>query len=482
MDRTGLRPWVPTFVPGVVATLVVAAVLASGQSTGRLAIAAAAGLGVAAIVGLLAARPLLRRVNAWRDRLDTASLRLAALEAGAVATTDEGSPEQWVEALTPNTDDPRLEEALADLAAALQDEERLRDRRDARADDARALLRRVRDLTAGSENGDEPVVARLSTLLDELDRGSISVREALQTLLPQAIAADEVAALLHEHVASGQESLRRAAEGSAEVDERIDRVAQITRRLEMRSREIGQVLLVLNDITEQANLLALNAAIIAAQAGEQGKGFAVVADEMRNLSERASSSTKETELLTGALRDDVSQAVRGLAESRDVVRAVIGGVARCSESHATISDLAKRSRAAAREGMSAAERQSSDLRDLASRLPALREERARLDRFEREMVRPARRALSDAADVIEGQSQLLAVRDSLRQRLDNAVQVIHDHRDGERRERARFEESLRTVRESGRRVLDALEEGRRRDHLVRGIAKDIRELAATPEA
>jgi methyl-accepting chemotaxis protein len=250
----------------------------------------------------------------------------------------------------------------------------------------------------------------------------------------------------------------------------------------MRSREIGQVLLVLNDITEQANLLALNAAIIAAQAGEQGKGFGVVADEMRNLSERASSSTKETELLTGALRDDVSQAVRGLSEARDAVRGVIGGVARCSESHITIADLAKRSRAAAREGMSAAERQSSDLRDLASRLPALREERARLERFEREVVRPARRALTESADLIEGQSQLLAVRGSLRARLDNAVQVIRDHQGLEQRERERLEEGLRTVRESGRRVLDALEEGRRRDHLVRGIARDIRELAGTPEA
>ncbi len=479
MDRDGLRPWIPALVPGLATTGVVAAVLASGHDAGRVAAAVAGGAIAAAAVGSACARPFLQRVAAWRRRLDTASQRLAALEGEEESAPQPQVVGTWADAIKPEVDDPRLEEAVADLAASLQDEERLRERRETREEDARALLRRARDLAAAAEGGDEPAGARLAILLDDFERGAASVRESMQSLLPQAVAADETASLLHEHVTAGQESLRRAADGSAEVDERIERVAQIARRLEMRSREIGQVLLVLNDITEQANLLALNAAIIAAQAGEHGKGFGVVADEMRNLSERASSSTKETELMAGALRDDVAQAVRGLAESRDVVRGVLAGITRCAEAHVTLAELAKRSRAAAREGMAGAERQASELRELVSRVPALREERARLDRFERELVRPARRALAESADLIEAQAQLLAVRDSLRARLDAAVSAIREHQSRERAERARIEEGIRTVRESGRRVADALEEGRRRDHLVRGIARDIRELAST---
>lgn len=478
-ERNGFGPWVPALVPGILTTGLMLLLLGAGQGGVRLALAAAGGLVTAAVAGLLCARPLLRRVDEWRRRLDTASQRLLALGDGAEPASAATGPDVWADTLAPESDDPRLEEALGELAAALQDEERLRERRETRNDDTRNLVRRLRDLVAAAETGDEAVGARLSGLLDDFDRGAASVREALQTLVPQAIAADEVAALLHEHVTTGQEALRRAADGSAEVDERIERVGQIARRLEMRSREIGQVLLVLNDITEQANLLALNAAIIAAQAGEQGKGFGVVADEMRNLSERASSSTKETELMAAALRDDVAHAVRGLAESHDVVRGVISGIARSSESHATIGELAKRSRAAAREGMAGAERQASDLRELASRVPALREERSRIERFDREVVRPIRRVLGESADLIDNQAQLLAVRDSLRIRLDGAVQAIRDHQNRERADRARIEENLRSVRESGRRVLDALEEGRRRDHLVRGIARDIRELAGT---
>ena len=81
--------------------------------------------------------------------------------------------------------------------------------------------------------------------------------------------------------------------------------------------------------------------------------------------------------------------------------------------------------------------------------------------------------------MLEAQAQLLTVRDSLRARLESAVSYLNDRRSHERQDRARWEEGLRTFRESGRRVLDALEERRRRDHVVGEIARDIRELASS---
>ena len=478
--RRPQRPILVALVPGAAATLAMIVVLGAGHSPSRLALAAAVGLAAAAVAGLLAIRPLLRVLRAWRDHLDEASQRLVALEAESAAPAPE--PIDVAALATPLPDDGRLDEALGDLAAALQDEERLRERRESRAEQVRDVLRRARELTSTPDGDDANASARLQTILEGVERELGTVRDALQAVLPHAIAEDEVAALVHEHVAAGQDALRRAGEGSGEIDERIERLGSLVRRLETRSREIEQVLLVLNDITEQTNLLALNAAIIAAQAGEHGKGFGVVADEMRNLSERASSSTKETELLAQTLRDDVAQAVRGLTETRDVVRTMGASIARSAESQATLAELAKRARASAREGVGAAERQAAELRELASRIPALRDERARLERLDRDVARPARRALAEAADLLEANAPLLAIRDSLRTRLENAVGYLRERRGRERQDRARWEEGLRSVRESGRRVLDALEERRRRDVVVREIARHIRELTPPTSA
>lgn len=469
-------PFFVALIPGAAATVAMALALGDGHSVARLVLAATCGIAAATVAGIVALRPLLRVLRTWRGHLDDASRRLAALEAESSSPAPE--PIDVAVLAPPPTDDGRLDEALGDLSAALQDEERLRERHDARGEEVRELLRRGRDLAGTPDSEDTNAGSRLQSLLEGLERELGTVRDALQAVLPHAIAEDEVAALLTEHIATGQEALRRAGEGSGEIDERIERLGSLVRRLEARSRDIGQVLLVLNDITEQTNLLALNAAIIAAQAGEHGKGFGVVADEMRNLSERASSSTKETELLAQTLRDDVAQAVRGLTETGDVVRTMGAAIARSSEAQSTLSELAKRSRTAAREGVAAAERQAAELRDLAARIPTLREERARLERLDREVARPARRALAETADVLEAHTQLLAIRDSLRTRLESAVGYLRERRGQERQERVRWEESVRTVRESGRRVLDALEERRRRDHVVREIARDIHELAA----
>ncbi len=109
----------------------------------------------------------------------------------------------------------------------------------------------------------------------------------------------------------------------AHMTQKIESTSQVINQLEGATRKIGSVLDVIRGIAEQTNLLALNAAIEAARAGEQGRGFAVVADEVRLLASRTQESTQEIEEMISRLQSEAAEAVKVMGESRDGAQASI---------------------------------------------------------------------------------------------------------------------------------------------------------------
>lgn len=107
----------------------------------------------------------------------------------------------------------------------------------------------------------------------------------------------------------GMESVNETISGMKEIQASFMKLQEIVSRLSERSESIGKIIKVIDDVAGQTNLLSLNAAIIAAQAGEHGKGFAVVAEEIKNLADQTASSTREIVSLIKGLQDETANAV-----------------------------------------------------------------------------------------------------------------------------------------------------------------------------
>ncbi|MHC1790188.1 methyl-accepting chemotaxis protein [Solidesulfovibrio sp.] len=170
------------------------------------------------------------------------------------------------------------------------------------------LSTRMEELTAGVANTARET-DRVATAMEEMNATVIEVaRNAGDT----ARASDEAT---REAEAGGREVALTVAETRL-VSQRTADLAASLGQLEIRAHNIGQVLSVIGDIADQTNLLALNAAIEAARAGEAGRGFAVVADEVRKLAEKTMTATSEVASAVGEIQDSTRLVVSGMGETK----------------------------------------------------------------------------------------------------------------------------------------------------------------------
>ena len=261
----------------------------------------AAAIATSLIIGIGIARSVTRRVSA----ANTMAGRIAGGDLSANDTDTRGRDElaQLLAA---------LERMRGDLASTIHGVAASADEVVAAATQLAGAAQQVAKSTEEQTAATASAAAAVEEMTVSIDHIGTSAHDANE----RAVSAGELA------TSSGRE-VDSAATQITRVSEQVEQTALAMQSLSEQVAQIGNITTVIREVAEQTNLLALNAAIEAARAGEQGRGFAVVADEVRKLAERTTASVQEISGVVAAIQSGAAQAVNSMQTSRGVVGEVV---------------------------------------------------------------------------------------------------------------------------------------------------------------
>ena len=192
-------------------------------------------------------------------------------------------------------------------------------------DAMRNIVRAINDTTEHVSSAAQQTQATAMHLAEASDHQAQQITGASSAINEMAVSIEGVsthAAELAEEANrsvgianKGSDAVQSTIQGMDAMREQIQETSKRIKRLGESSQEIGDIVELINDIAEQTNILALNAAIQAAMAGEAGRGFAVVADEVQRLAERSSDATRQIEALVKGIQSDTKEAVASMEHS-----------------------------------------------------------------------------------------------------------------------------------------------------------------------
>ena len=199
-------------------------------------------------------------------------------------------------------------------------------------EELRVLVGRINDAAGRVTLATEIAQQTSAELLAAAERQSVEIKGAGRSVLAMASSMTEVSGSANLSAQVARQSLAAAGKGTVAVQDSIKGMNEIRaqiqetskriKRLGESSQEIGEIVELISDITEQTNVLALNAAIQAASAGDAGRGFTVVAEEVQRLAERSAEATKQIAAIVKTIQTDTQGAVSAMAES---TRGVVDG-------------------------------------------------------------------------------------------------------------------------------------------------------------
>lgn len=309
----------------------------------------------------------LARTTETAEHLNEARLQLQqAADQAALATQEVARASQQVaEGTTAQADGTqRINAGVVDLTAGITQVER----------GAQTQAHAVAEATALS--------ARVAGAAEQMAAGALAAADGARSA---AATADEGATLV-----------QRTVDGMHRIQETVANAANEVASLGERSREIGKIVNVIQDIAAQTNLLALNAAIEAARAGEQGRGFAVVADEVRQLAERVAGATREIGDLIDGVQRDVDASVRAMQEGATEVG---NGTAAAGEAGASLQRILAAATAVSEQIAQVADG-SQELRTSGSEMAALVAEIREVVEQNAGATSQMRTAVEEAADQV----------------------------------------------------------------------------------
>ena len=169
-------------------------------------------------------------------------------------------------------------------------------------------------------------------IVNEISKGMNQVATAIQSVADATSNANQEAF-------NGNQVLNKTIEQMNVVQEKVESTADVIDNLGKKSKEIGQIVTLITDVAAQTNLLALNAAIEAARAGEHGRGFAVVADEVRKLAEQSRDAAEKIGNLISEIQKEAQNAIYAMNEGTQAVEDGMGHVHHTGESFKTITKM-----------------------------------------------------------------------------------------------------------------------------------------------
>ncbi|MGL4225585.1 MAG: methyl-accepting chemotaxis protein [Vibrio sp.] len=245
------------------------------------------------------------------------------------------------------------------------------------------MVKNVREVSITLNQGADHLAAsatqtsqRIRTQQDQITMVATAVTEMASATAEIANNAENSARNATQSVHLGEDGFMQMQQSKQSIDQlaqELTAAVQIISELEEHANEISTILSTIRGIAEQTNLLALNAAIEAARAGEQGRGFAVVADEVRVLSQRTHASTEEIQIKISGLQKVTTTAVSAMTESHNLVETSVADVNQTGTSLQAISEAIQHISDMATQIASAAEEQSLVTADININTESVRE-------------------------------------------------------------------------------------------------------------